>query len=182
MPASLLGVRHQLELHRPTCFRLDDDRTSSDMATEDDIADRHLHYITTRQPAVDRQVEQRSIPQSLVLVEKKRMAQTCRGLSARLAPPLRPPFQGRRSPAIGSNCDVPMAFSPWPSWPRRERGRGGTAFPGGHLLSIARCIQFELWHSKRSRSATAHLQTFKAHVKFASMEGACDRIDQFSSN
>lgn len=65
------------------------------------------------------------------------------------------------------------------------KGRTGTGwhgFPEGHLLWIDRCIQFELWHLERSHSAAAHLQTFKAHVKLASMEGACDRIDQFSSD
>lgn len=33
------------------------------------------------------------------------MAQTCRGLSARLAPTFRPTFQGRRSPAFGPDSD-----------------------------------------------------------------------------
>jgi len=41
----------QLELYRSAGFRLHDDRTGSDMATEDDVADPHLHYIAATQLA-----------------------------------------------------------------------------------------------------------------------------------
>lgn len=153
------GVRHQLELHRPTCFRLNDERTGSDMATKDDIADPHPHHIATTQLAVDRQVKQRSIPQSLVLIEEEANGPDLSRLERTLGTHLAPAVPGGRLPAIGSNSDVPIAFSPWPSWPRRGRARGSMAFQRGHLRWIARCIQFELRHSKSSRSAVAQLQT-----------------------
>jgi len=35
---------------------------------------------------------------------------------------------------------------------------------------------------ERCWTAPAHLQTFKAHVKLASMEGVCECIVQFSSS
>jgi len=130
------------------------------MATNDDIADPHPHHIATTQLAVDREVKQRSIPQSLVLIEEEANGPDLSRLERTLGTPLAPAVPGGgRLPAIGSNSDVPIAFSPWPSWPRRERARGGMAFPGGHLLWIARCIQFELWHSKSSRSAVAHFRS-----------------------
>lgn len=43
-------------------------------------------------------------------------------------------------------------------------------------------VTYWVWPEAVREGAFAHLQTFKAHVKVASMEGVCDCIGQFSSS
>jgi hypothetical protein len=44
-------------------------------------------------------------------IVKNRIARTCCGFSARVAPTIRPTFHGRRSLAAGSYSECPIAFS-----------------------------------------------------------------------
>jgi hypothetical protein len=65
---------------------LDDGRAVANASATDDVADPDLHEVAAAQLAVDSQVEQRPVAQSLVLVEVEPDAQISRGFSGRLGP------------------------------------------------------------------------------------------------
>jgi len=62
-------LRHDLELHGPASFLLNDGCAVADGAAAHQITDAQLHDVTASQLAVDRYVEQGPISQPLVLVE-----------------------------------------------------------------------------------------------------------------
>jgi hypothetical protein len=81
-----------------------------------------IRILTTSQPrsllsmAKSKRARSRSRPSRS---NQKRIAHTCCGFSARLAPASRPAFQGRLSRVAGSNSECPIASSLWPEWPAR---------------------------------------------------------------
>lgn len=60
---------HDLELHGPAGFLLNDGRTIANASTAGDITDLDLRRVAAPQLAVDGQVEQRTVAHALVLVE-----------------------------------------------------------------------------------------------------------------
>ena len=68
---ALTRFGHELELNRPTCFLLDNGCSVADGAAADQIANAQFHQVAPAQFAVDGQVEQGSVSQSLVFVEVK---------------------------------------------------------------------------------------------------------------
>jgi hypothetical protein len=87
-------IGHQLELHRLTGLRLDDDRPSSDLPAQDDIADFDLHNIAAAELAVDRQVEKRPVSRAAVLVEKEADGPDLPWFQRPLGPDLSPRIPG----------------------------------------------------------------------------------------
>ena len=63
------SIRQQLELNGPTCLLLHDDRTGSDLAATDQVADLHLNEVAAPQLTVDSKVEKRSVSHSAALIE-----------------------------------------------------------------------------------------------------------------
>lgn len=64
-------LSHNLELDGSTGLLLDHCRARSQRSRRDDVSNLHLNNLTAAQLAVDCKVEQRSVAQSPVLVEKK---------------------------------------------------------------------------------------------------------------
>jgi uncharacterized protein (DUF1778 family) len=67
----LACLGHQLELHRSVGLLLNDSCARSQRSSCDDVADLHLDDVATAQLAVDREVEQRPVAQSSMLIEKE---------------------------------------------------------------------------------------------------------------
>lgn len=122
-PCQQTGSRigEQLRLNGPTCFLLHYDRARSDLSATDKVADLHLHQVAASELAVDRQIEQRSIPQTAALIEIKTDSQICFGFRARFAPTALPAFQTWRLAVVGSASSVSMFVLQWPDWPVEER-------------------------------------------------------------
>lgn len=64
-------VAHQLELNRSTGFLLDDHRANSDFLRYIKVADFDLDEIAAAQLAIDRQIEERSVSQTSLPIEKE---------------------------------------------------------------------------------------------------------------
>lgn len=62
---------HDLELHRPSRFLLNDGRAVTDLTAANDIPDPDLDEVAPPQLAVDRQIKQSAIAKPFVLVEIK---------------------------------------------------------------------------------------------------------------
>lgn len=63
------SIRQQFELNGPSRFLLHHDCPRSDLSAADNVADLHLHQVTTPKLAVVRQIKQRAIAQAAALVE-----------------------------------------------------------------------------------------------------------------
>jgi hypothetical protein len=98
----------QFELHGPAGLLLHNRRPRPDPAAADEIANTDFDDVAAAQLAVDGKVEQGPVTQPLLRSSQKRIAHTCCGFSARLAPTMRPAFHGRRSRAAGSNSECPI--------------------------------------------------------------------------
>ena len=118
--AALSGIE-ELELRGPAGLLLDDDRSRANAIADDEVVDLHLHNVAASQLAVDGQVEYGRSRNRRSWSSRNRTARTCCGLSGRLAPSLRPAFQGRFL-APGSNSEYSTAALPWPTWPMKEQG------------------------------------------------------------
>ena len=55
------GIREHLELNRPPCFLLDDDRACAGLPAADQIADLQAYDVTAAKFAIDREIKQRSV-------------------------------------------------------------------------------------------------------------------------
>ena len=58
---SAAGGFEEFKLNRPACLLLDDDRPRADLAAADEVADLDLDDVPSRQLAVDREIEHRSV-------------------------------------------------------------------------------------------------------------------------
>lgn len=63
------GIGEKFELNRSTRFLLHDYCTCSDLPSADDIANFHANKVATAQLAVNRKVEQGTVPQATALIE-----------------------------------------------------------------------------------------------------------------
>jgi hypothetical protein len=64
-------VRKQLELDRPTGLLLHNDCTGADVAAHDQVPELDPDHVGAPQLAIDRQVEQRAVTQSTMLVKEE---------------------------------------------------------------------------------------------------------------
>ena len=64
-------VASQFELNRPVRLWLDDSRASPDLTAGNQVADLEFYQVTAAQLAVDGEVEQRSVSDSLLAIEKE---------------------------------------------------------------------------------------------------------------
>lgn len=65
------GVRCNFKLYGPPGLPLDDHRAVADFRTGHEVADLKLHQIAAPQPAVDRQVEQRTVAEPLLAIKEE---------------------------------------------------------------------------------------------------------------
>jgi hypothetical protein len=89
----LLG---NLKLHRPLGFPLHHNRAGGDMTAQDHVVDAKADQIAASQLAIDGEVEQRKLPDSVIELQSNPDALQPTGASA-LAPPL---FHGTARPAV----------------------------------------------------------------------------------
>src|SRR5665213_3581031 len=70
-PSQDAGSRRfkQLELYGPACLLLHHDRTHSDLAAADEVADANLDYVAASQLAIDGKVEERPVTEPSFTVE-----------------------------------------------------------------------------------------------------------------
>jgi hypothetical protein len=77
------SVVHQLELNRPPCLLLNNDRSRPNFPITRDVAGIDLHQITTSQFAVDGEVEKRPVKGPSVLIKEEADYPNLAGLQMR---------------------------------------------------------------------------------------------------
>lgn len=83
---ALAGFRHDLELDRPSRLLLDDSPSIAYLSTTDHITDLEFDEVTAAKLAVDCHIEQRTVPQSLMLVQIEPNGSDISGLQRVLRP------------------------------------------------------------------------------------------------
>jgi hypothetical protein len=105
---------HDLELNRPTCLLLDNACSVADGAAADQVSNAQFHQVAPAQFAVDGQVDQGSVSQSLMFVEVKPdcpdIARSERAFRAHIFPRIpRAPFVHGGVKIGMSHCASPVA-------------------------------------------------------------------------
>ena len=91
---ALSGFRHDLELDGFSCLLLDNGGPVPDVSTSDHVADLEFDEVATTKLAVDRQIKQRPVPQSPVLIEIKPNGPNVAGLQRALGTNILPSIPG----------------------------------------------------------------------------------------
>lgn len=113
------NIRGKLKLHGSPDLLLDDDRACSDSGARHQIADLDFDQIATAQLAIDREVKQRSVAKSPLVLEEEPNCPYLLLRQGRLVPTIFPAFQAGRACTAGSYFECPMIILLGLDWPRR---------------------------------------------------------------
>ena len=101
-------VAGNLKLDRPSRLLLDDDRSRLYRRSGDHIANPDLDEVTAAKLAVDREIEQGSVPDASLAVKEEADRPNLFWVNGRLVPTFFPAFQAARSRLASSNMEWPM--------------------------------------------------------------------------
>jgi hypothetical protein len=101
-------VAGNLKLDRPSRLLLNDDRSRLYLRSSDDIANPDLDEVTAANLAVDRQIEQGSVPNALLAIKEEADRPDLLLMNGRFVPTFLPAFQAARSRLKSSNLEWPM--------------------------------------------------------------------------
>ena len=119
-------VTRNLKLDRPPRLLLNDDRSRLYLQSGYHIANPDLDEVTAAKLAVDREIEQGSVPDASLAIKEEADRPICFWVNGRLVPTFFPGFQATRSRLASSNMAWPMSVLLGLDWPREERRRSLT--------------------------------------------------------